>query len=154
MSVCQSMFRGTRDACEASQREENSASDHLPCASRRRRVVRVLGAERQSQLAVREHVGAIGQCDGSLGALLDEQHRETGLANRCECLEDDVDDGRREAERGLVEQQHIGLGDERARDRELLLLPTGERTGVAAAELLDDRKEVVDPANDLARIAA
>ena len=61
-----------------------------------------------------------------------------------ERLEDDVDDGRREAERRLVEQQHVGRGDERARDRELLLLAAGERAGGPAPELLDDREQLVD----------
>ena len=51
----------------------------------------------------------------------------------CKRVEDDVDDGRRQPERGLVEQQHVGARDERARDRELLLLPAGERARVAGA---------------------
>ena len=43
-----------------------------------------------------------------------------------------LDDARGKPERRLVEQQHVRLRDERARDRELLLLPAGERTGAAA----------------------
>ena len=39
----------------------------------------------------------------------------------------------REAERRLVEQQHVGPREQRAGDRELLLLAAGERAGVAAA---------------------
>ena len=45
--------------------------------------------------------------------------------------EDRVDQGRRQTERRLVEQEHIGRGDERAADRELLLLAAGERAGLA-----------------------
>ena len=51
------------------------------------------------------------------------------VADLGERLEDDVDDRRREPERGLVEQEHVGRGDERPGDRELLLLAAGERAG-------------------------
>ena len=53
---------------------------------------------------------------------------------------------RREPERRLVEQQDVRLGDERAGDRELLLLAARERARLPAAELLDDREELVDAA--------
>src|SRR5207253_3150302 len=78
-------------------------------------------------------------------ALLDEQDADAALADLQERLEDDVDELRREPERGLVEQQHVGPGGERARDRELLLLPAGERARLAAPALLDDREEPVEP---------
>ena len=65
------------------------------------------------------------------------------LANRGERVEDDVDDPRRETERRLVEQQDVGLRDERARDRELLLLAARERARGAASELAHDREELV-----------
>ena len=61
-----------------------------------------------------------------------------------ERVEDDVDDRRRKPQRRLVEQQHVGLGDERARDRELLLLAAGEHPGVSPPELVHDREELVD----------
>ena len=61
-----------------------------------------------------------------------------------ERLEDDVDDLRREAERRLVEQEHVRRGDERARDRELLLLPAGERAGLRRRELARRREQLVD----------
>ena len=57
--------------------------------------------------------------------------------------EDHVDDGRREPERRLVEQEHVRRRDERAPDRELLLLPARERAGLAVAELRQHRKELV-----------
>ena len=88
---------------------------------------------REPDLAVRHQVGAVGERDGALRALLDQQHRDAALADLRERREDDVDDLRREAERRLVEQQDIGPGDERARDRELLLLAAGERTCPAPA---------------------
>ena len=39
-------------------------------------VVGVGGGQREAQLAVREHVRAVGERDGALGALLDEQDRD------------------------------------------------------------------------------
>ena len=72
----------------------------------------------------------------------------------CERPEHDVDDRRREPERRLVEQQDVGLGDQRARDRELLLLAAGECARLALAELLDDRKELVDAREDRSDAAA
>src|SRR5581483_8751367 len=54
----------------------------------------------------------------------------------------------------LVEQQDGGVGDERARDRELLLLSAGERARLPAAELRDHGEElegVVDSARRAAR---
>ena len=89
------------------------------------------------------HVRAVGERDRPLGALLDEEHGEPRLADLAERLEDDVDDLRSEAERRLVEQENVGLRDERARDRKLLLLAAGERAGVATAEFLEDREELV-----------
>ena len=108
------------------------------------RVVRVGRRHRQADLAVGHQVRAVGERHGALRALLDEQHGDAALADLGERLEDHVDDLRREAERGLVEQQDVGPGDERARDRELLLLAAREHAGAPAPELLDDREERVD----------
>ena len=68
-----------------------------------------------------------------------------------ERLEDDVDDRRREPERGLVEEEHVRARDERARDRELLLLAAGERARLPAPELLHDREQLVDRVDVLLR---
>ena len=75
----------------------------------------------------------------SLRALLDEQHGESPLADRRERVEDDVGDRRREAERRLVEEEHVGSRDERAGDRELLLLAAGAPR-LPRTELGDDRE--------------
>ena len=53
-------------------------------------VARVVGGQGQPQLAVREHVRAVGERDRPLRALLDEQDREAALADRGERLEDGV----------------------------------------------------------------
>ena len=67
------------------------------------------------------------------------------VADLAERLEQRLDDGRREPERRLVEQQHVGPREQRAGDRELLLLAARERPGLALRELGDDREEAVHP---------
>ena len=57
-----------------------------------------------------------------------------------EHLEHAVDDQRREPERRLVEQQQPRLGEQRAGDRELLLLAAGQRPRRAGERLREDRE--------------
>ena len=109
------------------------------------------GVSVRPQLAADEHVRAVGEGDRVERALLDEQDRDAALADPAQRLEDAVDGERRQAERRLVEEQHVRLGHQRAADRELLLLAAREVARVAAAELLQDREEVV---GDLERVAA
>src|SRR5205823_5698906 len=78
-------------------------------------------------------------------ALLDEQDRHAALADLAERLEQALDDGRREPERRLVEQEHVRACDERACDRELLLLAAGEGARVARREIPYDGEERLDP---------
>ena len=59
-----------------------------------------------------------------------------------------------EAERRLVEQQHVGRGDERAADRELLLLAAGERPCLATAEVGEHREELVGRGERVRAVAA
>ena len=79
-----------------------------------------------------QHVRAVGQRHRPLRPLLDEQDREAALANLLQRPEDHVDKLRGEPERGLVEEQHVRIRNEGPRDRQLLLLPAGERAGLAA----------------------
>ena len=58
--------------------------------------------------------------------------------------EDEVDHGRCETERRLVEKEDRRPRDERAGDRELLLLTARERPRVPMAELVHDREELPD----------
>ena len=51
-----------------------------------------------------------------------------------------LDGGRGEAERRLVEHQQARPRDERAGEREHLLLAAGERPGLLAAAVLDPRE--------------
>ena len=55
--------------------------------------------------------------------------------------EDEVDHGRREPERRLVEQEDRRPRDERPGDGQLLLLTARQRTRRPVAELLDDREQ-------------
>ena len=87
---------------------------------------------------------AVRERNRALCTLLDEQDRETTLADVGECLEDQVDHTRSEAERRLVEEQHLRIRNQRPRDRELLLLTARQRPGLSAAGFLDDGKQVVD----------
>ena len=103
----------------------------------------VVRAEREAELAVGEHVGVVGEGDGSLCTLLDEKDCEARVPDLRERLEDDVDDLRRQPQRRLVEQQHRGIGGERSPDRQLLLLAARQRARVARAELVQDRKELI-----------
>jgi hypothetical protein len=54
-----------------------------------------------------------------------------------------VDDGRLDALGRLVEDEELGLGEERAADGELLLLTAGEHAALAGEHLLQHGKERV-----------
>src|SRR5205085_9835247 len=72
-------------------------------------------------------------------------------------LEDTVDDQRREAERGLVEEQEPWSRKERTRNGELLLLSAGERRGAAIEEAAERREplaHLLDVAVGLAPVLA
>src|SRR5918912_2555356 len=56
-----------------------------------------------------------------------------------------VDHPGRQAERGLVQEQHPGLGHERAADGENLLLASGQQRRRLRAALLEAREELEDP---------
>ena len=75
--------------------------------------------------------------------LLDEKDGEAGLPDSRQRIEDDVDDLRRKPERRFVEEKHLGIGGERASDRQLLLLAARQHPGVPGAELAQDREELV-----------
>jgi len=87
----------------------------------------------------------VGEGHSALRALLDEEHDDAALADLQQDVEDDVHDRRGEPERRLVEEQDVGRGEERARDRELLLLASGERPGLAPPRVNDHREELLQP---------
>ena len=91
------------------------------------------------------------------GVLLDQQHGQLLLRNQpLHDAEDLLDQHRRQAERGLVEQHDLGLRHQRAADRQHLLLAAGEVARELVAPLLEQRKvgiDALDAARDLARLA-
>ena len=65
-----------------------------------------------------------------------------------------VDGERRQARRRLVEEQHLGCGHERAREREHLTLAPGERPGRLSPALVEPREEREHLGEPLAWIGA
>ena len=55
-----------------------------------------------------------------------------------------IDDGRRQAEAGLVEQQQLGIAHQRTADRQHLALATGHRSGALFAPFGEPREHCVD----------
>jgi hypothetical protein len=92
---------------------------------------------------------AVCECNRALCALLDKQDCEATLADVGKRFEDQVDHTWREAERRLVEEQHLRIRNQRPRDRKLLLLPAGERPCLSVASFLDDGEQLVDPTHVL-----
>ena len=96
-------------------------------------------------LAAGENVRAVGELERAVHVLLDEQDGGSLLAQPCQELEDLVDENRCEAERGLVEQEQLRAGHERAPDGEHLLLAAGKRPRHLPGALAQDREELEDP---------
>jgi hypothetical protein len=65
----------------------------------------------------------------AVGVLLGQQHRGAGLVDALDHLEHLLDHQRRQAQRGLVEQQRFGPAHQRAADGHHLLLAAGQRAG-------------------------
>src|SRR5690606_30232646 len=96
--------------------------DGLVLAQLRRRAV-------QRHAAVLEHVGAVRDGQRQQGVLLDQEDAHALLVEARERLGDLARQQRREAERGLVQEQYLRLGHQRPADREHLLLAAGEAAG-------------------------
>ncbi|GAC1601599.1 MAG: hypothetical protein NVS4B10_13650 [Myxococcales bacterium] len=91
-----------------------------------------------------EHVDAVGDPDRGADVLLDQQHRDTLLAHVGDDLEHIADDQRREALGRLVEEQQLGVEEQRPRDGEHLLLTAGELAALVGSALLQPREELVN----------
>src|SRR6266851_4855691 len=95
-------------------------------------------------------IAAMGEPQGMVRVLLDQEHRDLLLlVDLADHFEDLLDDERREAERGLVEQQEARPTHQRAADRQHLLLAAGERAAALALAPLEDGKEREDAAQIL-----
>ena len=73
---------------------------------------------------------------------------------RLDRLDERAHDPDRQSRRRLVEQHHLRVGDERASDREHLLLAAGQRAGELPAAFRQPGKELVDHVGGNGRAAA
>ena len=85
------------------------------------------GGHRARDAPVHHHVDGVGDLDRDAEVLLDQQHRDLALGGeRLQHRRDLLDDHRREALGRLVHHQQLRVEEQRARDREHLLLAAGE----------------------------
>ena len=75
--------------------------------------------------------------------LLDEQHGHPGRQQSGKRAVDAADDYQGQPERQLVEQQHTGVGHQRAADRHRLLLPAGKLRGALRPALTHPAEKLV-----------
>src|SRR3984893_7988461 len=86
----------------------------------------------------------VGDRKRSAQVLLDQENRQSLALDTLEHRDDLLHDHRRQAFRGLVEQQQAGIEHERARDRKHLLLAARELKAEIALTLLEVRKQSED----------
>ena len=103
--------------------------------------------------AAREHDDAVGEGADDVEVLLDEEDRH-GLRRLGERGGDLVDDARREALRGLVDEQQPVLVHERPGERHHLLLAARERAGPLRAARDEVGEELARRARGAARVVA
>ena len=84
--------------------------------------------------AALDHEQAVGDVEREAQHLLGDDDGDARAASRISfsALRDVLDDRGLDAFGRLVEQQHLRVGDQRAGDRELLLLAAGEVAALAA----------------------
>ena len=99
----------------------------------------------QRDLAVDHDIAAVRELQRMEGVLLDQEHGEAVLrVEVADGAENLLRDQRREAERGLVEQQQARAAHQRAADRQHLLLAAGQRAAALAHALLQQREQRED----------
>ena len=76
-----------------------------------------------------QHIGTVGDAEGLIGHLLDEQDGEARLSQGADRVEDVADDQRRETERWFVEQEQPRISHQRPADSDHLLLAARKGTG-------------------------
>ena len=95
-------------------------------------------------VAVLQHVGAMGDRQRHRGVLLDHQDGGALSVDGLDDVEHLLDQHRREAHRRLVHQQQPRPRHQRAPDREHLLLAARQRAAVLVGPLLEAREQRVD----------
>ena len=95
--------------------------------------------------AVVEHIGVVGDFEAHARILLDQQHRNAlGLRICCDDAEHLAHDQRRQPLRRLVENQELGIEQQRAGDRQHFLLAAGKLTAAIELALGEAREQLVD----------
>src|SRR3954469_3542211 len=114
----------------------------------------VVGRALQHEPPRREDVAAVGDREGDVRILLDDEHRDPGFVHLLDDLERALDEDRREPHRRLVHQQKLRLRHERTAHGDHLLLAAGERSCELRAAFVEEREELVDTVVVLLRAAA
>src|SRR6266851_6482487 len=111
-----------------------------------RLVIERRSIERRDDAALVHHVAALRHGTDYVEILLDQDDGHTGRAVELDHVARDVlDDVRLDAFGRLIEQNEVGIGDQHAPDRELLLLAAGHGPGALAPALGEDRESFHDP---------
>src|SRR5438132_11031126 len=104
----------------------------------------VAGLARECHPACLQNEGAIGKRECVTDVLLDEDDRDTLLANGLQRLKNFTHEQRRQSERRLVEQQQTWPGHQPAPDRAHLLFAARQRAGLLPDPLLQQREHGKD----------
>ncbi|KAI3478981.1 hypothetical protein L1887_59004 [Cichorium endivia] len=98
----------------------------------------------QHYAAVFQHVAAVGNLQGAVGVLFHQKHGDALGADGLDDLEDLRNDQRRQAQRGLVQQQQARAAHQRAADGQHLLLAARHGAGALAGAILEAREQFED----------
>src|SRR5207253_5855492 len=101
-------------------------------------IVDHVGRARDRYPSAGNHHVTIGDPERRSSRLFDDEDREALRGEVRHHLVQLGDDERRETHRDLVEEQQLGIGGQRPRHREHLLLPAGERAGNLLATPTED----------------
>jgi hypothetical protein len=99
-----------------------------------------------------EHERAVRILERRAHVLLDHQHRRAGVGERAQQRHHVLDELGRQADGGLVDQQHARPQEQRAADFELLLLAAGQGRCLVVDPFADSRKaleRLLDAAREL-----
>src|ERR1700712_3663158 len=98
----------------------------------------------EADLALAQHVVPVGEAEGGMHVLLDQQNGKPFLAQVSQDRDDLVHDHRRQPFRRLVEQQQRRVQHQGAGDRQHLLLAAGKLEAEIGLAFLQPRKQPVD----------
>ena len=105
-------------------------------------VEQVLGRAGEAELALLHEHGAVGELQRDVDRLLDHHDGEAGGVDRLHHVDELADHGGGQAERQLVDQEELGVGDERLAHGQHLLLAAGEVAGHLVDAVAQPREQV------------